>query len=106
MTVNYSELKKVMKAYIRRIGFYSMVAFMVVLLLSHVITGDFDLFFKNIKDIVVFRALATIGIVISALIVLRGPEVLEIKRLFNNRIDQDTIKIAKTFKKIMSGEWE
>jgi len=105
ITVNYSELRKALLLRLRRIGFYGIISSIILLLSSYVMTGDLDPFLSHIEDIIVLRAFSIAGIAISFLIILKGPNVVEMKKgLF--RINQDTIKIAKTFEKIMEGEWE
>jgi hypothetical protein len=104
----YSELKRVKELRLRRIGFYGLLLFGSVLLLSYLVTGDLDTALMSISEMVILRILCMVGIVASGIVLWRGPRLVEgLRPISNNKgLERELGEVVKNFEKVMKGEWE
>ena len=107
LRIAYEEVKRLKNFKLKRIGASVFVILILLFLLSFASVGELDEVIRQISDILIFRILCILGLLVSGLIIWRGEELYRGIAPFAEakRLEAEIGECSKIFERIMEERW-
>jgi hypothetical protein len=108
ITITYDEFTKWKISRIRKIGIFTLVFLVFLLVYSYTAVGDLDILLYQLTDLTILRILCFLGIVVSCVIVVRGNKILNGVGLFAEakKLEGEVGEACRVFERLLKGEVE